>query len=87
MDNFQLRKKKKKKTTKNQKSTEKIQPIPGVNPVPAGKEICFPCCSWRVIELDVLILGKAVEQEENQLQESGGCFEVKGKRTFLGLSG
>lgn len=40
-----------------------------------------------MIELDILILGKAAEQEENQLQESGGCFEVKGKCTFLGLSG
>lgn len=78
MDHFQPWKK---------KNNPKIQPIPGVNPVPAGNGICFPCCSWRMIELDVLILGKAVEQEENQLQESGGCFEVKGKCTFLGLSG
>lgn len=37
-----------------------------------------------MIELDVLILGKAVEQEENQLQESGGSFDVKGEMNISG---
>lgn len=36
-----------------------------------------------MIDLNILILGKTMEQEENLLLESGRCFEVKGKYTFM----
>lgn len=40
-----------------------------------------------MIDLDNLILGKTIEQEENPIPENGRCFEVKGKYTFMWLSG
>lgn len=36
-----------------------------------------------MIDLDILILGKTMELEENLLLESSRCFEVKGKYTFM----
>lgn len=36
-----------------------------------------------MIDLDILIWGKTVGQEENLLLERGRCFEVKGKYAFL----
>lgn len=74
MGHFQPRKGKK-------KSQKNLQPVPGVNPVPAGNGICFPCCSWRMIELDISILGKEGKISSRRV---GDALKREGNALFWG---